>query len=69
MGCEFRRVFAIDRPVIPEPIIAWFVSLWRVGDWIFERVCGGFCQYDDVGFGLGRPGSALMSFVTVHFGY
>jgi len=31
---------------------------------MFERMCGGCCQYDDVGFSLGRPGSALTSLVT-----
>lgn len=59
-----RSVFAMESPVIPDPMIAKSFSEGSVGDCISERGCGICCQKDFVGFLRGRPGSAFTSLVT-----
>lgn len=61
-----RRCRAILQPDIPEPMIAMSVFEGSSGDCSVETASlTGICQYEIVGFGIGRPGSCFILSRTV----
>ena len=56
-------------PVIPEPIIVYFVLLGRLAVVRWSAISkGGVCQYDFVGFWRGRPTGILVRVILNDLG-